>query len=306
MRNTFILLLTLSSLWVNAQERKLCISIDDLPVVPYGIDNEKEITEGILSALKKHSVPAIGYVNARKLFSDGKLDSARLSYLESWLRAGVELGNHTYSHKNYHQVPFEEFAQDILDGEKIVKELVENSGNEYRFFRHPYLRSGLDSISTKRLKDFLIQNGYEEAFVTVDDDDYLFALAYARAYKKNDEILMERIGESYLKYMIEKLVYFEKASIELFDRNINHTLLIHANFLNAKYLDRLLTSYENLGYSFISQEEAISDPAYKTPVTRFGDWGISWIHKWGLSAGVKKDFFKGDPETPDFIYELTN
>lgn len=301
-----VLLFTSFLLWVDAQDRKICISIDDLPAVSYGIDNEVEITDGILSALKKHNVPAIGYVNAGKLFKEGRLDSARLIHLKSWISAGMELGNHTYSHKNYHQVPFEEFAQDILDGEKIVKELIEGVGKEYRFFRHPYLRSGLDSLSTKKLKDFLIEKGYQEAFVTVDDDDYLFALAYARAFRKKDEGLMEKIGESYLTYMVEKLIYFENASLDLFDRNINHTLLIHANFLNAKYLDRLLSSYEELGYSFISQEEAVNDPAYATPVTRFGDWGISWIHKWALSDGVEKEFFKGDPETPAFIRELSN
>ena len=89
--------------------------------------------------------------------------------------------------------------------------------------------------------------------------------------------------------------------MELFGRNVNHTLLIHANFLNSVYLDRLLTRYESLGYSFISQAEAISDEAYETPVTKFGDWGISWIDKWGLSAGKKGAFFSEDPRVPDFI-----
>lgn len=309
MKKLILLFLALSFFQLKAQvNRKICISVDDLPFVHYAVKvdgHQWTITNGILAAFDKHKVPAIGYVNAGKLFPDGKLDSSRIQHLEKWLTSGYELGNHTYAHKNYHRVSFEEFSQDIMDGEKVVKELVEKNGQQYRFFRHPYLRSGLDTEQTNKLKGFLVENGYQEAFVTVDDDDYLFALAYARAYRKDDKDLMKEIGGSYLAYMKEKLIYFEKASIELFDRNINHTLLIHANFLNAEYLDELLTIYEELGYSFISQGEAISDPAYNTPVTKFGDWGISWIHKWGLSEGVSKDFFKGDPDTPELIKKLS-
>lgn len=305
----FILLFLVSSVTDAQVNRKICITVDDLPLVKYGVDtdgHEMEITTGILSAFGKHQAPGIGYVNARSLFPNGKLDSARIQLLQEWLDAGLELGNHTYAHKNYHRVGEEEFFEDILNGEKVVKELVEASGGKYQFFRHPYLRSGRDSLETASLKTFLAENGYQEALVTIDDEDYLFALAYARAYKAGDEELMVRIGDSYLEYMVKKLVYFEQASLELFGRNINHTLLIHANFLNASYLERLLDRYSKLGYAFISQGEAASDPAYDTPVTVYGDWGISWIHKWGMSKGVTKEFYKGDPPTPDFILELTN
>ncbi|MEO1254030.1 MAG: polysaccharide deacetylase family protein, partial [Bacteroidota bacterium] len=292
----FVIPFFLLSQLVEAQvNRKICISIDDLPVVSYGIDNKEEVTKGILSALKKHKVQAIGYVNAKKLFTDAEVDHTEVGYLKQWLEEGMDIGNHTYSHKNYHKVPFDEFAKDILDGEKVVKELVEEYDQKYEFFRHPYLRSGVDAEQTEKLKDFLKKHNYKEAFVTVDDDDYLFALAYARAFKKEDNALMDKIGEAYLQYMVEKLMHFEKFSLVLFSRNINHTLLIHANYLNAQYLDRLLKLYEDLGYEFISQEEAVSDPAYETPVTKFGDWGISWIDKWALSTGKGKELFKNDP-----------
>ncbi len=309
MKKIVLLFITFVAFQLDAQlSRKICISVDDLPLVRYGVkekDHEWAITNGLLKAFKKHEAPAIGYVNAGKLFPGGVIDSSRIAYLEAWLKAGIDLGNHTYSHKNYHRVSFDEYTQDILDGEKVLKELVESYGKELTFFRHPYLRSGEDSIQTTALKNFLIENNYQEAFVTVDDDDYLFALAYARAYRASDEELMTKIGESYLKYMEEKQIYFENCSVELFGRNINHTLLIHANFLNAQYLDQLLSIYDKLGYSFISQQEAISDPAYQTPVTKYGDWGISWLHKWGMSLGKGNEFFKDDPKTPQFIRELS-
>jgi len=310
MKRNIAFFLLACSFGLQAQvNRKICISVDDLPLVKYGVKkpgHEWDLINGILEAFNEHNVPGIGYVNAGKLFPNGKLDSSRIAYLEAWLKSGYELGNHTYAHKNYHRVDFKEYCQDVINGEKVVKELVESYGKKYRFFRHPYLRSGENEIETKQLQNFLIENDYQEAFVTVDDDDYLFALAYARAYKDGDEEQMKKIGDAYISYMTEKLKYFEQASIELFGRNINHTLLIHANYLNASYLNRMLTRFEELGYSFISQEEAISDPAYKTPVTKFGDWGISWIHKWGLSKGMDKSFYEADPPTPQFIRDLSD
>lgn len=309
MKTLFFILCALSLYIANAQpQRKICISIDDLPTVEYRVPEENhgwKITNGIVDACTKHKVPAIGYVNAGKLFVKDSLIEEKVAYLKKWLDAGMELGNHTYSHKNYHNVPFEEFAQDVLDGEKVVKALVESYGQAYRHFRHPYLRSGADEESTNKLKSFLKENDYQEAFVTVDDDDYLFALAYARAYRKSDQQLMNKIGNAYISYMVEKLKYFEKQSIAVFGRNINHTLLIHANLLNATYLDELLESYKSLGYQFVSQAEAIQDTAYNTPVTTYGNWGISWIDKWAMSAGKSGDFFAEDPKTPEFILELS-
>ncbi|GAB4246962.1 MAG: polysaccharide deacetylase family protein [Ekhidna sp.] len=287
----------------------MCISVDDLPVVPYGIEeegHESEIVDGFLKAFEKHGVQAMGFVNEGKLYSNQALDSSRLSLLEKWVDSGHDLGNHTYSHMNYHRNSIQDFGADILKGEKHIKPLASRYGKEVKYFRHPYLRSGADEESSKALLRFLKENGYQEAPVTIDNQEYLFALAYARAAKKKDTALMEKIGESYLTYMMEQLGYYEKASMDLLGRNMAHTLLIHANYLNAQYLDQLLALFKERGYTFISQEEVLKDPAYQMEVTKFGDWGISWIQRWGMSKGLTGDFFKGEAVTPAFILEMTN
>ncbi|MEM9895101.1 MAG: polysaccharide deacetylase family protein [Bacteroidota bacterium] len=287
--------------------RQINISVDDLPTVEYSVEEENhglKITEGLLEAAKTYNAPLVGFVNASKLYKDGQIDSTKMKFLVSWLEAGHELGNHTFSHLNYHKVAFQEYSEDILAGEKIVKKVVETKNGEYRFFRHPYLRSGRDSLETTRLQEFLKQHGYQEALVTVDNDDYLFALAYARAYKKGDEDQMQQIGMSYIEYMTQKIAYFEKMSAQLFGRNINHTILIHASLLNAHYLGKLLAAYSAKGYSFIDQKAAQEDSAYQTPVTRFGDWGISWLERWTMIEQKSSELFSEDPKVPDFILQL--
>lgn len=299
-----VLLITIHS---NAQERKMCITVDDLPTVAYGINDiefHNQITQSLVNAFSEQNIPAIGYVNESKLYKEGKLDSAKLQLLEYWLSKGLELGNHTYSHPNYHQVGYEVFTEDIIKGEQILKKLLPKYNQELKFFRHPYLRSGDTKELNDQLSEFLINHNYIAAPVTVDNDDYLFAYAYSKAYKKGDTDLMKKIGKAYLDYMERKVLYFEKSSQGLFDRNIGQILLCHASLLNADYMEELIKRIKGLGYQFISQEEALKDPAYKTNVTKFGDWGISWLDRWAISMGKKGDFFKDDPVTPDFIKSL--
>jgi hypothetical protein len=90
----------------------------------------------------------------------------------------------------------------------------------------------------------------------------------------------------------------------LFDRNIRHILLLHANVINADYLDELVAVYKKNGYEFIPLGKALEDIAYKSEVKVYNNWGISWIDRWALSMGKKGAFFKDDPRTPEYILKL--
>ena len=307
-RILFSLVFALFLIFSYAQDKKMCITVDDLPTVTNGIpgyDFRLQITESLIRIFNEHEIPAIGYVNESKLYRNGTLDSMEVQLLELWLQNGLDLGNHTFSHMNYHRVPFETYTNDILEGEKVIRQLSKKSGMEIRYFRHPYLRSGLRPSHADSLQVFLEDHGYTEAPVTIDNADYLFAAAFSKAYMKNDTSLMARIGRDYVRYMEEKVLFYEQQSLKLFDRNMAQTLLIHANYLNAQYLDELVNMYLSHGYSFVSQMQILKDPAYREEVTKFGDWGISWIDRWALSKGEGSEFFKGDPKTPEYILDLS-
>lgn len=302
---TVFLLLFLSV--ASMAQKKMCITVDDLPMVRYGVQDvghESLITAGLLKAFKKHDVPAIGYVNESKLYLNNQLMPGRVAHLENWLKEGYELGNHTYSHKNYHKTSFEEYSKDILRGEQVIKRLAEKYDQEVKYFRHPYLRRGDTKERVDSLGMFLSESGYTIAPVTIDNAEYLFAKAFAVAHLDEDPKLKKQIGKAYLEYMEGQVDYYEKASNTLFERNISQTLLIHANYLNATYLDDLLSIYEERGYTFVSQEEVLQDPAYQSEITKFNDWGISWIQWWGMSKGLKGTFLQGEAEVPALVREL--
>ena len=246
-------------------QKKVCITIDDLPVVGYGKDEITDwqlVTDRILSTCEARGIPAIGYVNERKIYSNGLVDKAKAALLETWLKRGFDLGNHTFAHSDYHKVGFASFKQDVLKGEQYSKTLLPKYGKELKYFRHPYLRSGATEETSEELESFLKEKGYIPSPVTLDSDDYLFAVRYARAAREGDSTRMKALGEAYVTHTEKKLHFYEQLSEEVFERNIAHTYLMHASLLNADYLDELAEMFERNGYTFVSQEEVLKDPAY--------------------------------------------
>ena len=283
------------------QDKRICITIDDLPAVTYSLNTSEldfSITNKLIATFKKYDIPAIGYVCEGGLYRGGVLDSNKVKVLEMWLENGYDLGNHTFSHFDYNKVSDSTFFKDVLNGEEVTKPLMKKYGKELKYFRHPYLHTGADSVSSKKLEDFLRANGYQGAPITIDNEDYLFAKAYHNAHVKKDDALKREIGRTYVKYMKKKLLYFESKSKEVFGHNITQTLLIHASLLNADYLGKLAKMYQKQGYSFINQEETLETVEYASPISSYSKRGNSWIFRWGMSQGRAKEIMNGDVETP--------
>lgn len=313
MRSTLLLLafclglLSFSTAQPVDSTRTVAITIDDLPVVTRRHTPEvyRNITQRLVASLKKNEVPAIGFVNEKKLYSDGSLDTLQVSLLKSWLDAGLELGNHTYSHPSLHNISLDDYQKEILQGEIVTRQISKPYGKAPVYFRHPFLHTGRSVATRDSLLLFLDEHGYQVAPVSADNADYLFAAAYERALLDQDKATQKKIREEYVGYMDDCFAYYEQQSEALLDREIAQTLLLHANALNADTFDDLAAMLRQRGYAFVPLSEALKDEAYTTQKDTFtGASGISWIHRWALTQGKRGDFFKGEPLVPKFINSL--
>ena len=288
-----------------AASRRIAITLDDLPAVSptrRDIEFQEHVTDGIIAALRRHHVPAIGFVNENKLEADGAVDPRRVTLLRRWLAAGLELGNHGYSHLDLHRVPLDDYRADVLRGERITRALADSAGRPYRWFRHPFLHTGRDLDTRRTFEGFLERRGLAVAPVTVDNYDYLFAAAYDRAHGIPDaDRTRQRIADEYLAYMERVTVYYEQQSRALLGREIPQVLLLHANALNAATLDRLLAMFASRGYAFAPLHEVVRDSAYRSTDEYVGPAGITWLHRWALTAGRRGTVFAGEPEVPAWI-----
>lgn len=283
--------------------RRVAITIDDLPFVSANALPVEEVyirTERLLRHLQRRAVPAVGFVNEGKVYEGENEDPARVALLELWLDAGMELGNHTYSHLDLHGTPLEEFQEGVLRGEVVTRRLMWARGGVARFFRHPFLHTGRDLRTKEALSSFLSRHGYRVAPVTIDNYDYLFARAYdlAEAGEKG------RISEAYLRYMSAVVEFYEGQSRAILEYEPPQILLLHASSLNAENLGRLLDSLGEKGYRFVSLDEALRDPAFSRPDAYVGPGGITWLHRWAITRGLPKSTFAGEPEPGAFLTEL--
>ena len=299
-----ILILFSSSCSSNVQktERYIAVTIDDLPVAskPTDLRTQQEITRRLLAHIAKAAIPAVGFVNEGKLHADEKRVEEEIDLLRSWVKARLELGNHTYSHMSLHGHSLEEYQEDILKGEIVTKKIIGAEGKRMRYFRHPYLHTGLDLDTKRKLGQFLTQHDYTIAPVTIDNSDWIFARAYDDAIERKDKKLMERIGAAYVTYLEAKTDYWERQSVEIFGREIKQILLLHANSLNADFLDDIARMLKGGGYRFVSLENALTDEAYKLPDTFTQNAGISWLHRWALAKG-RGHIIPDEPRTPGWV-----
>ena len=286
-------------------QREVAVTFDDLPiagVLPRDIASSRTLTDQLLGAIAAHHVPVAGFVNESKLAGDGgAVDPDRVALLRRWLDAGLELGNHTYSHADFHTASLADFEADVINGEATTRRLLEERGRTLRFFRHPFLHTGRDLATRAAFERFLAERGYRIAPVTIDNDEYVFAGAYDRTLQRGDTATARRVADAYVPYMEAKVSYFERNEQELFGRAIRHVLLVHANMLNAERFGDLASMFERRGYRFITLDRALEDPAYASEDTYTGGGGITWLHRWALTRKMPKAFFAGEPETPAFV-----
>lgn len=282
-------------------DRRVAITFDDLPVVSRNFrtnDDHERITSRLVEAIQAHHIPAVGFVNEGKLRRDGALDERQVDLLRQWTRAGLELGNHTYSHLDLHTAPLPTFLEDIAKGDEMTGKVLAEVGRQPRYFRHPFLHTGRTLEVRQQVSDALAKRGYQVAPVTLDNGDYLFAAAYDDALARRDSAEEGRVAAEYVAYIERVFAYYEAQSTAFFGREIPHVLLLHANALNADCLDALARMMARRGYAFAALDQVLSDSVYRSPDTYTGPAGITWLHRWAMTRGVRGAAFAGEPEVP--------
>jgi peptidoglycan/xylan/chitin deacetylase (PgdA/CDA1 family) len=291
--NSFLLSLLLCAAAAGAG-REVAITIDDLPRGgdggPRDLAAVRAMTSQLLKPFREQKIPVIGFVNEGRPVQFGP-DGVR-QILNVWLDAGADLGNHSYSHLNINDVPLEQYTADIVRGEPILRAALAARGKKLEFFRHPFLFTGPTPEIKKAIQQFLDQHGYRVAPVTFDDSDYEFAALYTKPEYK------DRVKREYVPYMESVVSFFEQRSVEVVGREISQILLIHASQLNADMMPDLLAMFRRRGYTFVSLDRALADPAYRLPEEYVGPSGFSWIHRWSKTKGMAG---KGEPDPAPWV-----
>lgn len=283
----FVTTAVLPVLAQNSPQREIAITIDDLPAAGANSMTGKEIIEmttKLLTTLRDQKVPAVGFVNERKLYKFGEVDD-RIKALSLWLDYGFELGNHTFSHASLNRVGLKAWEEEIIRGETVTRILLDQHHMQLRYFRHPYLDTGRDLETRRQAEAFLVDRGYRIAPITMDAWDWMYAGVYEDARRRADSALEQQLLGSYLSYTGEVFDYYEKFSKDLIGYEPKQIILMHGNWLEADHISDVLDLLRKRGYKFVTLQDALSDAAYSMPDDYIGEEGTSWIDHWAITRG---------------------
>ncbi len=246
-----------------AQAPKLAFTWDDLPahsVLPQG-ETRVDIGRKIIVAMQAaHMPPVYGFVNGSFLL-DEPLSAPMLT---EWRKAGLMLGNHTWSHMDLNQSSMAAWEADVLKNEPVLEKYA--NGIDWHWLRFPFLSEGDTPEKRDAIRQFLAAHGYKIADVTMDFGDYMYNEPYARCVAKKDDAAIKQLGESYLKIADQTIDNSRAIAISEYGREIPYVLLMHVGAFDARMLPRLIALYKSRGFQFITLEEAEKDPVYASDI----------------------------------------
>jgi peptidoglycan/xylan/chitin deacetylase (PgdA/CDA1 family) len=258
MKSTLLLLFALVVIGpLHAQQ--VAITFDDLPEhgdLPPHI-TRLHVARSILATLKtEHMPPVYGFINAVALEDT----PSEIAVLKVWRAAGQPLGSHTYSHADLDATTVAKYEDDIAKNEPLLQKLMK--GEDWRWFRYPYLREGDTLQKRDSIRSYLQQKGYSIAQVSLNFDDWAWNDPYARCSEKHNVKEIAWLHDSYLAAADESITRFRSLTHQLYGRDIPYVLLLHIGPFDAKMLPELIALLRHRDFTFISLPEAMKDAAY--------------------------------------------
>ncbi|HEY0512272.1 MAG TPA: SgcJ/EcaC family oxidoreductase [Thermoanaerobaculia bacterium] len=282
-------LLAGSSLRAEPAGRPILISVDDLPVAAgelHADPAERErITQGLLAALEKHHVHAVGLV----IWGNVKTGADR-DLLRRWLVGGHELGNHSAHHLDLTKTDADAYLADVEAGRAgLAAFLQAEADRKVRFFRFPFLDEGDTAAKLDAVRAGLARSGQRNLPVTIDDQDWSFEKAWVEARRRGDRAALERVGEEYQEALHVEVRDQEERGDRVLGRLPPQVspqiLLLHANEVGAAQWDRLFTWLEKRGYRFAAADEVLADAAFAEDPRYIGPSGFGL---WDRIAAVRR------------------
>lgn len=220
--------------------------------------------QNTLAALKRYGIRSMLFPAGWSLD-----DKDNMALVATWGAAGHALGNHSFSHAFLSKSSTDEYFADIKRAEKILKPL---PGWCPRL-RFPYLDEGGTPEQRNQVMQWLSQNGYGVAGVTIGLPDWEFAERYLEIIKKGNKAEAKTFRENYLDQVMKEINKQREHWKQVLGRDPAHVLLLHTNHLNAEVLPQLLGRIKAQGWTFIDPATAFADYIYQRSYVAGGAGG---------------------------------
>ncbi len=237
----------------------VALTFDDVPAAGgLHLDETRVgIVTRLIDELKANHLHGIyGFVNGDGIGEDPDLQQA----LHLWLAAGMNIGNHTFSHPALDDTAAENYIHDIAADEPTLREY--DPAGDWHWFRYPYLEEGNTSQKREAVRGWLLGNGYRIAQVTLNFQDDDWDDPYGRCLAKHDQAGIQWLEQSYMENAAEFIRMGREEQIVAFGHEIPNVLLLHETDFTTLMLPRLMKLLHSQGFHFAPISKVERDPVY--------------------------------------------
>lgn len=245
----------------DGSKRPLLVTVDDLPFSARALhaspEERRAIASGLLAALEKHRIPAVGLVTWGNV-----QDPTDRDVLEMWLAAGHELGNHSMRHLSYTATDVDRYIADVESCRTRLSALLAPRGRDVRFFRFPFLREGNTAEKVAAMRAYLAESGQRNLPVTLDNQDWSFERPWVEARRGEHAAELERIACDYQAALRVEILDQERRGDRIAGRPLPQILLLHANEVGSAQWNALFTWLTETGHRFATADEVLGDSIF--------------------------------------------
>ncbi|MFL6657030.1 MAG: polysaccharide deacetylase family protein [Massilia sp.] len=249
--------MSFSVLCVSAHAQSVAFTFDDGPSLATTARlSPAQRNAALLAALAKHQVKAALFVTA----GNGANRPEGLALARAWGEAGHAIGNHTMTHPDLDAATetLDQYQQEILDCDAVIRTLP----GYQKWFRYTFLREGKAPDKRDGMRAFLVQQGYRNAYVSLDTSDWRLDEKLAEVLAKDSKADLAPIKRAYLAHIRQRALAYRALSQQLQGRDIAQVILLHHNLINALWLDDVIAQFKDMGWTITTPEAAFRDPVY--------------------------------------------
>jgi peptidoglycan/xylan/chitin deacetylase (PgdA/CDA1 family) len=243
---------------VAAQAQSVAFTFDDGPrLADTPLLTPRQRNQAILDALARHKVQAALFVTA----ANGADKPEGYALAKAWGEAGHALGNHTMTHPdlNSAKLSLAQYQREILDCDSVIRTLP----GYQKWFRFTFLREGNTPEKRDGMRAFLKQQGYRNAYVSLDTSDWRFDDKLREVLSKNPQADVAPIKKLYLSHLRQRAIAYRALSQQLQGRDIAQVILLHHNLVSALWLNDVIAQFKEMGWSITTPAAAFADPVYQ-------------------------------------------
>ncbi|SEA01166.1 polysaccharide deacetylase family protein [Alkalimonas amylolytica] len=250
--------------------KRIAISFDDAPTPTHGYFTGPERTSLLLESLEKAGIQqAAFFAVSEHITSEGH------QRLLAYSNAGHIIANHTHSHPNLNSTSLAYYLADIAQADSALQ----HYPTFRKWFRFPYLREG-DTLSKRDgVRQYLADNHYINAYITLNNYDWYLDQLFQQAIQAGEAVDLAAMRSFYVDTLMASIHYYHELALQYLNRSPHHVLLLHENDLAALFIHDLIAELQLQGWKIIPMEQAYQDPLLSYQSSRCTRPSANWYSK---------------------------